>query len=83
MPTVDCFFKPPLPFHQLVESYRPWERMLRKRGQGMHHKQLAALNGIILALMDWLHMKNVASQMRHFCAKPHELLRLLLGKLSR
>ncbi|MBA2396776.1 MAG: ISAs1 family transposase [Ktedonobacteraceae bacterium] len=44
---------------------------------------LAALNGIILALMDWLQVKNVASQMRHFCAKPHEMVRLLLGKLSR
>jgi predicted transposase YbfD/YdcC len=44
---------------------------------------LAALNGAILALMDWLKVKNVAQQMRHFCAQPQEVLRLLLGKLSR
>ena len=44
---------------------------------------LAALNGGLLALMDWLRVTNVASQMRHFCAQPHEALQLLLGKLSR
>jgi predicted transposase YbfD/YdcC len=44
---------------------------------------LAALNGGILALMDWLEVRNVASQMRHFCAHPHEALQLLLGRLSR
>jgi len=44
---------------------------------------LAALNGGVLALMDWLQVTNVASQMRHFCAQPHEALLLLLGKLSR
>jgi predicted transposase YbfD/YdcC len=44
---------------------------------------LAALNGGVLALMDWLGVRNVASQMRHFCAQPHEALCLLLGKLSR
>ena len=44
---------------------------------------LAALNGGVLALMDWLGVSNVASQMRHFCAQPQEALHLLLGKLSR
>lgn len=44
---------------------------------------LAALNGGILALMDWLGIRNVASQMRHFDAQPQEALQLLLGKLSR
>jgi len=44
---------------------------------------LAALNGGVLALMDWLHVRNVASQMRHFCAHPHEALLLLCGELSR
>ena len=44
---------------------------------------LAALNGGVLALMDWLGVTNVASQMRHFCAQPQEALHLLLGKLSR
>jgi predicted transposase YbfD/YdcC len=44
---------------------------------------LAALNGGILALMDYFSVSNVASQMRHFCAQPHEALQLLLGRLSR
>lgn len=38
---------------------------------------LAALNGGILALMDWLGVTNVASQMRHFCAHHEEVLQLL------
>ncbi|MFL5664448.1 MAG: ISAs1 family transposase [Ktedonobacteraceae bacterium] len=44
---------------------------------------LAALNGGVLALMDWLGVANVASQMRHFCAHPVEALQLLCGKLLR
>ena len=44
---------------------------------------LAALNGAVLALMDWLHVSNMASQMRSFCARPHEALSLLLGPLQR
>ncbi len=44
---------------------------------------LAALNGGVLALMDWLHVPNVASQMRHFCAHPGEALQLLCHKLLR
>jgi predicted transposase YbfD/YdcC len=44
---------------------------------------LAALNGGVLALMDWLHVPNVASQMRHFCAHPVEALHLLCGTLLR
>jgi predicted transposase YbfD/YdcC len=44
---------------------------------------LAALNGGVLALMDWLGVSNVASQMRHFCAHPEEALQLLCGRLIR
>jgi hypothetical protein len=44
---------------------------------------LAALNGGILAIMDYLGVSNVAKQMRHFCAQPQEALQLLVGKLSR
>ena len=44
---------------------------------------LAAINGGILAIMDWLGVNNVAKQMRHFCAHPQEALQLLLGRLSR
>jgi hypothetical protein len=44
---------------------------------------LAALNGGVRALLDWLQVSNVASQMRHFCAHPLEALQLLCGKLLR
>ena len=44
---------------------------------------LAALNGGLLALLDFQGVKNVAKQMRHFCAQPRDALQLLLGKLSR
>jgi predicted transposase YbfD/YdcC len=43
---------------------------------------LAALNGGVLALMDFLGVKNVASQMRHFCAHPEEAIELLVGRIS-
>ena len=43
---------------------------------------LAALNGGLLALLDFLGVNNVAKQMRHFCAQPRKALQLLLGKLS-
>jgi predicted transposase YbfD/YdcC len=44
---------------------------------------LAAINSGILALMDYLGIKNVTKQMIHYCAHPQESLQLLLGKLSR
>ena len=44
---------------------------------------LAALNGGVLALMDWLQVPNMASAMRHFCAHPLDALHLLCGTLSR
>ena len=44
---------------------------------------VAALNGGLLALMDWVGVHNVAKQMRHFCAQPQDALQLLLCKLSR
>jgi hypothetical protein len=37
----------------------------------------------VLALMDWLGVRNVASYMRHFDAHPLDALHLLLGRLSR
>ena len=43
---------------------------------------LAAINGGVLAFMDFLGVKNVASQMRHLCAHPEEALKLLFGDLS-
>lgn len=44
---------------------------------------IAALNGGLLAIFDFIGVKNAAKQMRHFCAKPREVLQLLLGELSR
>jgi predicted transposase YbfD/YdcC len=44
---------------------------------------IAALNGGILALSDFLGVKNLAKQMVHYCAQPQEALQLLLGNLSR
>jgi predicted transposase YbfD/YdcC len=44
---------------------------------------LAAINGGILALMDFLGVKNVASQMRHYDAHYGEVLPLIFGTLSR
>jgi hypothetical protein len=44
---------------------------------------LAALNGTALALMDWLHVSNMASQMRRVCAHPQQALALLIGAFQR
>src|SRR5436305_833476 len=44
---------------------------------------LAALNGGLLALLDFQGVKKVAKHMRHLCAQPREALQLLLSKLSR
>jgi len=43
---------------------------------------LAALNNIVLALMDWLGVCNVPEQMRIFAAFPQLALALLLGPLT-
>ena len=44
---------------------------------------LAALNGAILAIIDFLGVTNVAKQLIHYCAHPKDAILLLLGKLSR
>jgi predicted transposase YbfD/YdcC len=44
---------------------------------------LAALNGGILAFMDFFGVKNVAKQMRYFCEYPRPALQMIIGKLSR
>ena len=44
---------------------------------------LAAINGGILALMDFLGVKNLAKQLKYYCAYPKEAIQLLFGKLSR
>src|SRR5437667_3964105 len=45
-------------------------------------QSLAALNGGVLTFMDFLGVKNVASQMRHFCAHFEEAIELLFGNIS-
>ncbi len=44
---------------------------------------LAAINGGILALMDFLGTKNLAKQLKFYCAHPEEAIQLLCGNLSR
>jgi len=43
---------------------------------------LAALNNIVLSLMDWLGVRNVPDHMRLFAAFPKLALDLLLGPLT-
>jgi hypothetical protein len=43
---------------------------------------LAALNNVVLALLDWLGVRNVSEQMRIFSALPHLALELLPGPLT-
>jgi len=43
----------------------------------------AALHGGLLAIMDHMDVKNVAKQMRHFCAHPDEAQKWIFGDLSR
>jgi hypothetical protein len=75
--------------HWSIENRLHWRRDVTLGEDSCHIRvnsapqSLAALNGGVLAFMDWLHVPNVAAQMRHFCAQPQEALQLLLGKLSR
>lgn len=73
--------------HWLVENCLHYRRdvtlgedasQIRSRGVP---EVIAALNGGLLSLLDFLGVKNVAKQMRHFCAQPREALQLLLCEL--
>ncbi|MBA2678055.1 MAG: ISAs1 family transposase, partial [Ktedonobacteraceae bacterium] len=75
--------------HWLIENRLHYRRDVtlgedasQLRSQGVP-EVIAALNGGLLALLDFIGVKNVAKQMRHFCAQPQEALQLLLGELSR
>jgi predicted transposase YbfD/YdcC len=46
------------------------------------HEVVAALNGGILAFMDYVGVSNLAKQMRYYCAKPQEIIALLFGSLQ-
>lgn len=74
--------------HWAVENRLHWRRDVTLRED---HSQvrtagrpevLAALNNVVLALLDWLGVRNVPEQMRIFSAFPHLALELLLGPLT-
>jgi predicted transposase YbfD/YdcC len=44
---------------------------------------LAAINTVILSLMDFIGVTNLAKQTRYYNAKPRKAIRLLFGRLSR
>jgi predicted transposase YbfD/YdcC len=57
------------------------ERILELKRNHWSVEVLAGIHNGILAIMDYLGIKNVASQLRHFCAQPEEALRFLLDEL--
>jgi predicted transposase YbfD/YdcC len=74
--------------HWAIENRLHWRRdvtlhedhsQVRSAGKP---QALAALNNIVLALMDWLGVPNVPDQMRTFAAFPKLALALLLGPLT-
>jgi predicted transposase YbfD/YdcC len=74
--------------HWAVENRLHWRRdvtlnedhsQVRTAGKP---EVLAALNNVVLALMDWLGVRNVPEQMRIFSAVPNLALELLLGPLT-
>jgi predicted transposase YbfD/YdcC len=74
--------------HWAIENRLHWRRDVTLRED---HSQvrtagkpqvLAALNNVVLALMDWLGVHNVPDQMRIFAAFPKLALDLLLGPLT-
>lgn len=74
--------------HWAIENRLHWRRNVTLRED---HSQvrtagrpeaLAALNNVVLALMDWLRVRNVPEQMRIFNACPQLALALLLGPLT-
>ena len=73
--------------HWYIENRVHWRRDVTlkedasrvREGQTPH--VMAALNNVVLALMDFLNVSNVAAQMRVFEAHPQEALSLLLRSL--
>jgi hypothetical protein len=51
--------------------------------KGPSPRTLAMLNSLVLALFDWLAVRNVASQMRRVAAQPFQALRLFRLPLER
>jgi hypothetical protein len=74
--------------HWAIENRLHWRRdvtleedacQVRK---GSAPRTLAVLNSFLLALFDWLEVRNVASQMRTFAAQPLLALRLFVTGLQ-
>ena len=74
--------------HWAIENRLHWRRDVTLREDQSQVRTtgkppvLAALNNIVLALMDWLGVRNVPEQMRIFAAFPKLALELLLGPLT-
>ena len=74
--------------HWAIENRLHWRRDVTLREDQSQVRAmgkppvLAALNNIVLALMDWLGVRNVPEQMRIFAAFPKLALTLLLGPLT-
>src|SRR5947209_10960419 len=74
--------------HWAIENRLHWRRDVTLREDQSQVRSagkpqvLAALNNIVLSLMDWLGVRNVPEQMRIFAAFPKLALALLLGSLT-
>jgi predicted transposase YbfD/YdcC len=75
--------------HWSIENKRHarWDVTLREDAcqvrKGEAPRVLAILNSFLLALFDWLAVRNGASQMRRFAAQPFQALRLFMLPLER
>lgn len=73
--------------HWAIENRLHWRRDVSLREdhcqvcKGAAPLVLAALNNTILAILDFLRVRNVPQQMRVFDAQPQRAVRLLLGSL--
>lgn len=74
--------------HWAIENRLHWRRDVTLREDHSQVRSagkpqaLAALNNIVLSLMDWLGVRNVPDHMRLFAAFPKLALNLLLGPLT-
>jgi predicted transposase YbfD/YdcC len=75
--------------HWYVENRLHWRRDVTLGEDGCRvciagaPQALAALNGAVLGLMDWLGVSNVPKQMRYFAAHPSSMLPLFYSELKR
>jgi predicted transposase YbfD/YdcC len=75
--------------HWRIENRLHWRRDVTLGEDGCRVRMagapqaLAALNGAVLGLMDWLGVSNVPKQMRYFAAHPSCMLSLLSHELKR